>query len=356
MITIGIDFHKKTSTCCVITKNGQILRNCKIMNNKKNIREFIQSFDEPKRIAMESTRSWGLFYETIKDLSDDFQLGHPLKMKAISSCETKNDKVDANMIARLAHNNFLPKVFIPNISIRDLRAVVRFRGILVNQRRSIRNQIHALIDNNVWPDDKPKSFKNIFCKRGREWLSALALSENQRFILDESLEAFDQISKQILNIEAFLQQQEVDIPGLKYLRSTPGFKFSKINAYCVLLEIADIKRFRKATGLMHYAGFIPREYSSGEKYRTGRLIKQANMRLRTAIIESTFAAIRTDPGLKAYYKSVKLRRGSGPAIIATARKLCKAIYYVLKEQRSYKLESFKPPVADCHSSMAKSCI
>ena len=356
MITIGVDFHKKTSTCCVIAQNGQTLKNCKIMNNRQNIREFIQSFDGPKRIAMESTRSWGLFYETVKDLSDDFQLGHPLKMKAIAYSEIKNDKIDAKIIAKLAHKQFLPGTFVPNLSIREMRSVVRFRDVLVNQRRGIRNQIHALIDNNIWPDDHPKSFKNIFCKRGRKWLDNLDLSEKQRFILDQSLETFDQISHQIRNTENFLQQQEVDIPRLKYLRTVPGFKLGKVNAYCVLLEIADIQRFRKSTGLLHYAGLIPREYSSGEKYRTGRLIKQANMRLRTAIIESTFAAVRQDKGLKEYYKSVKQRRGSGPAVIATARKLCKAIYYVLKEQRSYEYESFKPPVVACHSSMAKSCI
>ena len=354
MITIGIDFHKKTSTCCVITEKGETLKNRKITNNRTNIREFIQSFKEPKRIAMESTRSWGLFYETVKDLSDDFQLGHPLRMKALAYSEIKNDKVDAKMIAKLAHTNFLPHVFIPNMSIRELRAVVRFRDSLVNQRRAIRNQIHAVIDNNVWPDDRPQSFKNIFCKRGRAWLQSLELSERQRFILDESLGLSDQITEQIQHIETYMQQQEWDIPGLKYLRTVPGFRSSRVNVFCVLLEIADIQRFRKATGLLHYAGFIPREYSSGDKYRTGRLIKQANMRLRTAIIESTFAAIRIDPGLKAYYKSVKQRAGSGPAVVATARKLCKAIYYVLKEQRAYKPDSFHPPVAACHCSTAKS--
>ena len=77
------------------------------------------------------------------------------------------------------------------------------------------------------------------------------------------------------------------------------------------------------------------------------------MHLRTALIESTLAAIRADQGLKAYYQQVKSRQGSGPAIVATARKLSYAIFYVLKEQRAYRPENFNPPAAVCHPSAAR---
>lgn len=353
MVTIGVDFHKRTSTYSVLNEQGQKVMNKKVVNSADNIRGFISSFPEPKTIAMESTRSWPLFYETVKDLTSDFRLGHSLKIKAIAYSEIKHDRIDADILAKLAHNNFFPQVFVPGVSIRDLRSVTRLRHFLANQRRSIRNQVQAVIDNNVWPADRPGSFKNIFCKRGRAWLAALPLPERPRFIINECLKNFDALSAQISDIEYFLQQQEFDIPGLRYLRSTPGFQFSRVNAYIVLVEIGDIQRFRKANGLLHYAGLIPREYSSGDNRHMGRLIKQANMHLRTALIESTLAAIRADKGLKAYYKSVKAHSGSGPAIIATARKLCKAVFYVLKEQRLYKPEEmFHPPVAACHSSLA----
>jgi len=118
----------------------------------------------------------------------------------------------------------------------------------------------------------------------------------------------------------------------------------------VLVEASEITRFHKARGFAHYAGLVPREYSSGDKHRTGRLVKGANMHLRTALIESTLAAIRADQGLKAYYKQVKARQGSGPAIVATARKLSYAVYSVLKEQRAYRPEPIRPPAAVCHPS------
>jgi transposase len=299
---------------------------------------------------MEATRSWVLFYETTKDLVDQFYLGHPKKMVALTTAEIKNDNNDATLIARLAHTGFLPQAHISTLSIRELRDIVRLRGFLVNQRRGVRNQIQTLLDRNIWPSDRPKSFKSPFCKKGLSWLDSLKLSDRERFILDESLSLFHELNRKIETIYQFLQSQSLELPGLKYLRSAPGFRTGGINAYCLLIEISDITRFNNSRGLLFYSGLIPREHSSGEKQRKGRLVKSANLHLRTVLIESTLAAIRQDKTLKAYYKNLKARNGSGAAIIATARKLCCAIYYVLKEQKAYDPSRLVPSATACHSS------
>ena len=352
MFTIGVDFHKRSSSYRLLDEHGKSVKRCKLVNDPEIIKEFICSVPGPKQLAMEATRSWGFYYECVKEHVDKFYLGHPKKMKAITESETKNDCSDADLIARMTYSGFLPKAHVSSITIRQLRSLVRFRGYLVNQRRSIRNQVHTLIDRNVWCCHKPCSFKNLFCKRGRLWLKELDLPERERFILDQCLHKFDALNKQIADIEHYITSQRHELPDLKYLRTVPGFRTSVVNAYVVLVEASDITRFRKAKGFAFYAGLVPSEDSSGEKHRKGRLVKGANMHLRTALIESTFSAMRTDKGLYAYYKGVKLRRGSGPAVIATARKLSYAVYHVLKEQRPYRLHKIQPPAAACHSSSA----
>lgn len=349
MITIGVDFHKRNSSYHVLNEKGQYVKKCKLINNRETIRQFVASIPSPKQLAMEATRSWGLYHDTVCDLVDEFHLGHPKKMKAITESETKHDAHDAELTARLDHAGFLPQAHVSSLDTRQLRSLLRFRHFLVNQRRSIRNQVQTLLDRNLWPTERPGSFKNPFCLRGLRWLQGLKLPQRERFILDQCLQAYHDIQNKIQDLEIFLKTQTLDLEGLCYLRSVPGFRTAKVNAWIVLMEISNIQRFRKADGLYHYAGLIPREFSSGDKHRTGRLVKDANMHLRTALIESTLAALRQDPGLRAYYKQVKARRGSGAAIIATARKLTRAIYYVLKEQRAYRPEKLHPPAADCHS-------
>ncbi|OGW81155.1 MAG: hypothetical protein A3G33_09990 [Omnitrophica bacterium RIFCSPLOWO2_12_FULL_44_17] len=355
MNTIGTDFHKRTSTFYVLNHDGTKMKSCKIENNRDNLRTFVSQIPGPKQLAVEATRSWSLFYDTVNDLVDHFYLAHPKKLKAITQSETKNDQNDAREITKLTHSGFLPTAHITSVDTRQLRNLLRCRRFLVNQRRSIRNQVQTLIDRNIWAADRPKSFKSPFCSRGLKWLNAIDLPQRERFILNELLKTYQHLLKQISTLEDFIQTQTVDLPGLQFLRTVPGFRMSKINAYIILVESSDISRFYKARGYARYVGLIPREFSSGDKHRTGRLIKDANMHLRTAFIESTLAAIRADKGLKAYYKQVKSRQGSGPAIIATARKLAYAVYHVLKEQRAYRPEPIIPPAAVCHSFPISNC-
>lgn len=338
MITIGVDFSKRTSSYHVLDDKGKKLMRCKLENSPEAIEGFFQRLpsDEPKQLAMEATRNWGLYYETVKNHVDSFKLGHPKKMKAITQSQTKNDPNDAEAIARLTHSGFLPQAYIALLGTRQLRSILRFRHFLVKSRTSLKNQISILIDRNLWPSQKPLGFKNLLCRRGLVWLGQLTLPERERFILDQCLDGYAGLNQKIKALEALIEKEGRYLPGIEHLRTVPGFRLSRVHLYIVLLEIDDIRRFRKARHLAHYAGLIPSEYSSGDKHRTGGLIKSANLFLRSALIESTLSALRADPGLRHYYQSVKQRAGSGAAVIASSRKLCYALYHVLKEKRPYR--------------------
>jgi len=52
--------------------------------------------------------------------------------------------------------------------------------------------------------------------------------------------------------------------------------------------------------------------------------------MRTTLVQCTLVAIRYSGYLNAFYQRIKERRGSGKAIIATARKLLSIIYDTLK--------------------------
>lgn len=353
MVTVGVDYHKRTSTYAVLDDGGKCIKTCKLENTRDIIRSFISSIPGEKQLAMEATRSWGLYHDSVKDLVDQFHLGHPLKMKAITESETKHDKKDAVVTAELTFMGFLPHAHVSNSDTRQLRSILRFRAFLVRQRSSIRNQVQTLIDRNIFPSDRPCSFKDPFCLRGLKWLGSVELPERERFILDNCIVAYRDLTVKIKSFEQYLASQTYDIDGLEYLRSVPGFKNGGVNALTIMLESDNIERFRKARGYAHYAGLVPREFSSGDKHRTGRLVKQANLNLRNAFIESVFAAVRTDKHLRDYYSSVKKRSGTGDAIIATARKLSCIVYSVLKEKRLYYSETINRSRPSLHLGLSR---
>lgn len=343
MVTIGVDFAKRSSVYCVLDEKGQRVRRVKLENDPVLMRRFLLEIPGPKRLALEAGRSWGLFYETVKDTVDDFHLAHPAKMRVVTRSETKNDYLDADWIAKLTHAGLLPEAYVPDEQIRQLRSLVRMRSFLVRQRTAVKNQVQTLLDRNLWPVERPKSFKSPFCQKGLSWLRSLSLPEKERFLLDECLASYDFLCQRIGRLESAIGSFAVELPGMNYLRTVPGLAKSRVHAYTILLEIADIGRFQKARNLAHYAGLIPRERSSGDNRRTGSLIKGANSHLRLALIESLFPALMKDRALRDYYQTVKARAGSSAAIIATTRKLSHAIYHVLKQQRAFK--PFTPAAA-----------
>jgi transposase len=345
MITIAVDLSKRTSQYSIFDSGGKRVARCKLENSTENILGLLKQYPGPKTVAVEATRNWGLFHDTVADHVDRFLLGHPAKMKIITQSEIKNDRNDADRIGQLVLSGFLPQAHVCDSENRQLRSILRFRQFLVKQRSAVRNQIQTLLDRNLWPCQRPLSFKDPFCKRGIRWMKELELPEKERFILNRCLDFFEELSHKILGLEREVQGGGWALGELKYLCQIPGFRKGGVNAYVVLTEVAGIERFHKARHLAHYAGLIPSERSSGDIHRTGRLVKGANMRLRTAIIESTFAAVRSDAGLKAYYQKVKKQNSSSAAVVACARKLCYAIYHVLKHKTKY--QPFQPLATAC---------
>lgn len=77
---------------------------------------------------------------------------------------------------------------------------------------------------------------------------------------------------------------------------------------------------------------VPRVSQSAETMHSGRITKRGSKLGRTTLVQCALIAQRYSPYLHNYYEKIKARRGTGKAIIATARKLLGIIYNTLKEK------------------------
>ena len=89
----------------------------------------------------------------------------------------------------------------------------------------------------------------------------------------------------------------------------------------LLVELADMKRFKTAEEIASYMGLTPAEYSSGQYVRQGRITRCGNTRARTCLVESSWHLIVKDPLMRFKYMKLKNRKGAKKAIIAIARNL-----------------------------------
>jgi transposase len=104
----------------------------------------------------------------------------------------------------------------------------------------------------------------------------------------------------------------------------------------ILTEIEDINRFKTLDQLCCYIGLVPMTRSSGEKENAGNITQRKNTTLRTAIIESSWVAIRNDPALMLAYQQLHKRMVPQKAIVRIAKKLTNRIRYVLKNKKTYE--------------------
>jgi transposase len=171
----------------------------------------------------------------------------------------------------------------------------------------------------------------------KQYFETRELSSSLRFsmsILIEELERLREKKKKVVKELNVLSQSERYKNNVKLLMSVPGV--GTLTAIRFLLELGDIRRFRRKEELSSFLGLIPGEYSSGEKEHKGHITKQGCRWLRAWLVECGWSAIRKDPVMLEKFNRVSLHSGSRKkAIVAVARKLAIRMRAVLLSGEPY---------------------
>jgi len=138
-------------------------------------------------------------------------------------------------------------------------------------------------------------------------------------------------------VESILVQLKENDEIVERLKTILGI--GEFFAMLIRYEIDKIERFLTPNKLCAYVGLVSSTYSSGGKTYHGRIIKQGNKYPRWALIEAVVPVARKDAQIRSYYYSMKAKKGSNCAKVATARRLLKIVYQVWKENRFYRTET-----------------
>ena len=114
------------------------------------------------------------------------------------------------------------------------------------------------------------------------------------------------------------------------LQTIPGI--DRPSASAILAEIGpDLDAFASAERLAAWAGVCPGNNRSAAKRRSTRA-RMGNKALRAVLVECAHAAARTHGcQFRAYHKALMVRRSYKRAIVATAHKLLRVLYVVLRD-------------------------
>lgn len=326
----GIDAHKSYLTVVVVDKDGEEVHREKRVpvGDGEPLMETLEGY-RPLEVVVETCPFWPWIHDLLEPTEIGFHLAHAGELEAIGSAETKTDSADAELLARMLATDLIPEAYPKPVAQRELCCLIRHRATLVRDRTRCCNRIH----NQLQQRGLQLKRERLLRDKGRRWLREHAwsrLSAEQRALIETHLELIDTLGPRIEELDGRIRERAREDAGASLLQTIPGI--GPYRSLLLVAELAPISRFPSADHLVSYAGLAPttRQSGSGEP-RHGGIPRGANRRVRGALISSIPTHVRATPesSLSEYYERQKERLGWPTARVATARKLCRALYAML---------------------------
>jgi transposase len=351
-------------------------------------------------VAMESTGVfWIPIYELLEQHGITPYLVNARHVKTVPG--RKSDWNDAQWLQKLHALGLLQASFRPDAEIRTLRTLVRYRAELIERRAPhINHMIQALKHMNmqlslVLSDitgvsglamlraiiagerdaERLAQFRQPGCKHSQaEIVKALTgrWDEAQLFVLKQAVALFDYYTIKIGECDIEVEQHyksmesrwqpEAPLPDLPPAKADSKSKnaltfnaraqiarvigvdlvavmgLSAVTVQTILSEIGtEMERFPTVKHFCSWLGLAPHNDISGGKVLRSRTMKVRN-RANQAFRQAAQSVAKSDSSFGAYYRAMRSRLGPKQAIVATAHKIARTVYHLLKTGEPYREE------------------
>jgi len=328
MKIVGCDLHTRYQQIAMLdTETGELIER-RLEHANGEARAFYASLQGPVRVGIEATGHTRWFERLLAELGHELWIGDAAQIRAAMVRKQKTDARDAAHLLRLLMEERFPRIWRPSLAECDLRQLVWHRQKLVWMRNAVGNQLHALA-----MGEGVCHKKQLWTKKGRAELQGLSLGDWASYRRQELLQMVDQLDGSLQKLDRAVEEQSQHNQAAVLLRTHPGV--GPVTSLAFVLTLGPVERFARSKQVVSYLGLNPREHSSGGKQRLGAISKQGNPMLRSLLVEAGHSAARLDAELHKDYQRLKLRRGSGVAKVAIARKLAVRMYWMLRQQASY---------------------
>lgn len=364
----GLDVHEETVVACrrrLISDGQAELEIETFRTTSAGLRELLDWLKAwgVTHVAMESTGVYWIPVWNVLEGHFKLVLENAQHLKKVPG--RKDDQIDAEWIAQCMQCGLLRGSFVPGAEVRQWRQLTRHRTKLVDQRTSVVNRIHSVLEqgniklSNVATDIMGVSGRAMIAAMSKgesdpARLAALAkgrlkakfedlnealdgqLNENQRWMLKRLLEQVGALEKEIEVYSERIGEQMLPYRRqLERLDTIGGI--AQRSAENILAEIGpNMDQFPTDDDLVSWGALCPGKNESGGKRRSSRTPK-GNKWLKRTLTEAGWAAtLERDSYLAALYRRLAPRRGKKRAIIAVARTILQSAWHILKKDVDYK--------------------
>ena len=319
-LTVGVDLGDQWSNYCILGLGGETLAEGQFRTRKQETAEFFQGLATSRVVVEVGTHSaW--VREIIAGFGHEVLVANPRLMEGSKRRRRKNDRIDAEKLARLGRID--PKSLHPiqhrSTEVREDLLVLRARDALVKSRTELINSVRGLVKSmgarvSGCSSDafSQKATTEIPVEVGETLQPLLRLIAT----LSEEIKVFDQRIEK-LAAEKYMHTQ--------LLRQVNGVGPVTSLAYVLTLETP--LRFARSRDVGPYLGLVPKQEDSGDSQPQLGISKAGDRMLRKLLVGSAhyiLGPFGPDTDLRRFGMRLCERGGKNAkkrAAVAVARKL-----------------------------------
>ena len=335
---IGIDVHKKSWKVTVRTNHMELKTFSMNPQPEELVKHLHKNYSNGEYLSVYEAGFCGYWID--KQLRQ-----HGIQNIVVNAADVpskgkekvnKDDIIDSRKLARELENGTLRGIYVPDDYSEGIRTLCRLRYSLTKEQTRIKTRIKSFLA--YYGKQLPENYElNSWSGNFINYLEAMEFNQaNSKQTLKHLIEELKDKKQRLAKIIKELRDSTREAglgTKIKQLMSIPGVSF--ITAITFYTEIIDMCRFKRLDELCSFVGLVPATYSSGNKERVLGLTNRQSKYLRYLILESSWAAIRSDPALTMRFGELTQKMVKQKAILRIAKKLLNRMRYVWLNDSEY---------------------
>lgn len=351
--SVGLDVHARSVSAAAFNLyTGEIVSR-RFKNSPAEIAEWILSFDSPKAVYETGVTGFALC-KALRALGVDCAVAAVSRLqKPAANKRVKNDRADAEMLARLLATHNVVEVFVPDDETEALQSLTRAledaREDLARAKQRLTKFLLRLGHLFDEVNERGQRVGN-WTRAHWEWLRRIDLEQPAaQETLDHYISEVRHLEGRKRALERMVERHVAKgrwrgrVAALCCLKG-----IDRMTAACLVAEAGVFSRFDSASAFSSWLGLVPSEHSSGESERRGGITKAGNKHARRLLVEASWHYMNCRPSRKAH-------RWSGDVPPNVENHAHKGVCRLVERRRHFHQCGKRPVVANVATARELAC-
>jgi transposase len=350
-LTVGLDVGDQWSNYCILGLEGETLAEGQLRTAREDVAEFFRALSGARVIFEVGTHSAWL-REVVAGCGHEVLVANPRLMDGTKRRKRKNDRIDANQLARIGRVD--PQSLFPiqhrSTEVRQDLVVLRARDALVSVRTQLINTTRGLVKS--MGARLPKCSSPSFPQKVEEMLPAEVRESLLPLVrlaeaLSDCIQVYDE------RIEKLGREKYAHTELLRQVKGV-----GPLTSLAYVLTLENPNRFKKSRDVGPYLGLVPQQEESGESQPQLGISKAGDVMLRRLLVGSAhyiLGPFGPDTDLRRYGLRLCERGGKNAkkrAAVAVARKLSVLLHRLWVSGEVYEPLRSAPPAGTAQEAAA----